>query len=52
MSSSEVRVKINAAERSVAIRGDDEALRMVVAVLREVAKSVEELEKAIRSLKT
>ena len=48
MSASEVRVKINAVERSVAVRGDDEALRSVAAALRELAKSIEELEKIIR----
>jgi hypothetical protein len=47
MPASEVWVRINAAERSVAAK-DDESVRSVIAALREVAKSLEQLEKANR----
>lgn len=51
MSASEVRVKINAIERAVTAKGDDESLRSVIFALREVAKSIEELEKVNRTRK-
>jgi hypothetical protein len=53
MAAEEIWLKINSIERAVAARvgGDDEAIRSVLATLREVAKSIEELEKINRKRK-